>query len=248
MNILVCISRVPDTTSKINIKSDSKSIETQGLKYVVNPYDEFAMDEALRIRTKLGGKITVLTVGTEASKDILRTALALSIDRAVLIKSDADLDSSAIAKNIADFANSENFDLILAGKQSIDYSSGAVPAMTAALLNYPIITIVTKLDIDGQTITVEREVESGAEVISCSLPCVITAQKGLNEPRYPKLPDIMKAKSKPIEEITCKYSDNAIEVLSIDTVQKSRVGKIFGNSSEEIAELVNLLKNEAKVI
>ncbi len=248
MNILVCISRVPDTTSKIVTDSDSKTIAIQGVKFIVNPYDEFAIEEALRIRAKQGGIITVLTVGPEVSKDVLRTALALSIDRAVLINTDDTLDSFAVAHAIADFAKVENFDLILTGKQSIDYSSGAVPQMLGEFLGMPAISVVTKLDFEDNKVIAEREIESGMEVIETTLPCIITTQKGLNEPRYPKLPDIMKAKSKQIEEISANHQNELVSVISIDTIQKARIGKILGSSNEEISELVNLLRNSAKVI
>jgi len=248
MNILVCISRVPDTTSKITIENDSKNISTQGLKFVVNPFDEFAIEEALRIRTAQGGSITVVTVGGEVAKDVLRTALALSVDKAVLIKTDNSLDSYSVARAIAEFAKSEKFDLILTGKQSIDYSSGAVPQMLGEFLNMPVVSVVTKLSIENNKVVADREIESGIEVVETSLPCLITAQKGLNEPRYPKLPDIMKAKQKKIEEIPMQESEELVSIVSINTVQKSRTGKIFGSSREEIAELVHQLQDTAKVI
>lgn len=248
MKILVCVSKVPDTTTKIVIGDDKKSIDNKGVKFILNPYDEFAVEEALRIKEKFGGEVTVLNVGDDSSQDILRTALAMGCDNAVIIKTNDNPDSFQVAHNIANYAKSFNPDIILMGKQSIDFDSAQVPSMTAEILNIPSVSVVSKLTIDGQKAIAERDIEGGKEVVELTLPCLISAQKGLNEPRYPKLPDIMKAKKKPLEEFNYEKIDPSIEIINLTLPEKARVGKIVGNSEQEINEIVNLLHQDAKVI
>jgi electron transfer flavoprotein beta subunit len=248
MNILVCISRVPDTATRIIIGQDGKSIDNQGVKFVVNPYDEYAIEEGLRLREKNGGTVTALTVGGEISKDVLRQAYAIGVDKATIIKTDSPYDSFFVAKNIADYAKELNPDLILMGKQSVDFDSLQVPGMLAELLGLPSISVVSKLSIEGNKVTAERDIEGGKEVLETSLPCIISCQKGLNDPRYPKLPDIMKAKSKPIEEKQPSVMEPRIEVLGMEIPLKQRTGKIVSDSDEDIAQIVKLLHEEAKVI
>lgn len=248
MNILVCISRVPDTASRIKVGSDGKSIDTAGLKFVVNPYDEFAIEEALQLKEKNGGEVTAITVGTDANKDVLRTALAMGVDKAVLVKGDDPADSFYVAENIAKYAKSLNPDMIFLGKQSVDYDSLQIPSILGEKLDMPSISVVSSLNVEDGKATAERDIEGGKETVEASLPCVISAQKGLNEPRYPKLPDIMKAKKKPIEEIEAEKIEPKVTVLEMEIPSKQRVGKIMTDSEEDIKELVKLLHEEAKVI
>lgn len=247
MNILVGISQVPDTTTKIVIGADGKSIDSKGVKFITNPYDEFALEEALRMKEKHGGSITVVSVGGDGAKEVLRTALALQVDKAVLVKAD-NPDSFTVAGNIAAVAKEINPDVVLFGRQSIDFDSFQVPPMVAELLDMPSITITSKLEINGTAVTAERDIEGGKETVSTSLPAVISAQKGLNEPRYPKLPDIMKAKSKPIEERPAQTFGARTEVVALELPPAKGKGKVFGDSDADIAELVKLLHEEAKVI
>jgi electron transfer flavoprotein beta subunit len=248
MKILVCISKVPDTTTKINVGEDKKSIDSKGVKFILNPYDEFAIEEGLRIKEQKGGEVTVLTVGDESNQDILRTALAMGADNAVLVKASYDFDSFQLANNIANYAKKYNPDLILLGRQSIDFDSFQVPSLLATLLDFPSVSVVSKLTIDSNKIIAERDIEGGKEIVETSLPCIISTQKGINEPRYPKLPDIMKAKKKNIEEFPFKNTNKYVEILSLQLPDKKRVGKIVGDSESEIQEIVNLLHNEAKII
>lgn len=248
MNILVCISRVPDTATRVIIGSDGKTIEKQGVKFIVNPYDEYAIEEGLRLREKNGGTVTAVTVGTDVSKDIMRTALAMGVDKAVVIKGDEPEDSFSVANNLAEYAKEISPDLVLLGKQSVDYDSLQVPTMVAELLDMPSVSVVSKLSVDGGKISAERDIEGGKEVVEAPMPCVVSAQKGLNDPRYPKLPDIMKAKSKPIEERDAIKGDARITVMGMEIPSKQRVGKILSDSDEDIKELVRLLHEEAKVI
>jgi electron transfer flavoprotein beta subunit len=248
MNILVGIAHVPDTVTKIVVGADGKSIDTKGVKFMLNPYDEFALEEALRLKEKHGGSITAASVGADSAKEVLRTALAMQVDKAILVKSDAVGDSFAVASELALLAKEINADVVLFGRQSIDFDSFQVAPMVAEILQMPAVTMTSKLDISGTSVTAERDIEGGKETIAASLPCVISAQKGLNEPRYPKLPDIMKAKSKPIEERAANSTAARTEVLSLELPPAKGAGKILGDSDADIAELVRLLHEEAKVI
>jgi electron transfer flavoprotein beta subunit len=247
MNILVGLSQVPDTTTKIVIGSDGASIDTKGVKFITNPYDEFALEEALRLKEKNGGTITAVSVGGDSAKDVLRTALALQVDKAILVKAD-NPDSFQVAKSLASVAQEIKPDIILFGRQSIDFDSFQVPPMVAEILDMPSITITSKLEIAGGAIKAERDIEGGKESVEASLPAVISAQKGLNEPRYPKLPDIMKAKSKPIEERAADSAPARVQITALELPPAKGKGKILGDTDADIAELVKLLHEEAKVI
>lgn len=248
MNILVCISQVPDTTTKIVVGSDGRSMNPQGVKFILNPYDEFAIEEGLRLREKHGGSVTTVTVGTESGKEILRTALAMGSDTAVLIKDEVREDSYVVASSLAAMIQDVHPDVVLFGRQSIDFDSLQLPAMVAELVGWPNVSVASSVTIDGSTVRAERDIEGGKEVIETTLPAVISAQKGLNEPRYPKLPDIMKAKSKPIEERSAVAAQPRVEVLAMSLPNTARRHKIFGDSDADLTELVRLLHEEAKVI
>ncbi|MDZ4744806.1 MAG: electron transfer flavoprotein subunit beta/FixA family protein [bacterium] len=248
MNILVCISQVPDTASKITVGADGKSINPQGVKFILNPYDEFAIEEGLRLKEKFSGTVTTLSVGSDTAKEILRTALAMGSDTAVLVKDDTRADSWVVASSIAEAANELNPDIVIMGRQSIDFDSFEVPSMVAEILGWPNVSMVSKLAIDGTTVSCERDVEGGREVVTTSLPCVISAQKGLNDPRYPKLPDIMKAKAKPIVERAPSAQPPRVETLDMHLPDTKRLNKVFGDSEADISEVVRLLHEEAKVI
>jgi len=248
MNILVCISQVPDTTAKIQVSGDGKSIEKTGVKFILNPYDEFAIEEGLRLRERFGGTVTALTIGPETSKEILRTALAMGVDKAGIVKTDDILDSYNVAENISGYAKSISPDLVIFGRQSIDFDSSGMAPMVAEMLDLPSISVVSSWNIENNAITAERDIEGGKEVLTCSVPCVISAQKGLNDPRYPKLPDIMKAKSKPIEEIASCHGSALVSLTSMALPSSKRVGMIVGDSEAEIASVVTALHEQAKVI
>ncbi|NMB80893.1 MAG: electron transfer flavoprotein subunit beta/FixA family protein, partial [Ignavibacteria bacterium] len=183
MKIAVCVSHVPDTAAKINITGDGKGIDQNGVTYVVNPYDEFAIEEALKTKEKLGGDTVVISLGGEANKETLRKALAMGIDNAVLLKDDAYRDSLSVAKALADEIKSQNAELVFFGKQSVDFDNSVVGQITAELLGYSCVSVVVDFKLDGNKIIAEREIEGGKEVVETTLPAIITAQKGLNEPR-----------------------------------------------------------------
>ncbi len=248
MNILVGISRVPDTATKVMVGDDGRTIASQGVKYILNPYDEYAIEEGLQLKQKHGGSVTVVTVADEAGKDILRTALAMGVDKAVLVRSKEESDSFGVAADIVAVAKDIAPDLIIFGRQSIDFDSFQMAPMVAELLDWPSVSIVSTLSVDGTTLQLERDVEGGKETITTTLPCVISAQKGLNDPRYPKLPDIIKAKSKPIEERESTSEATRVSVIAMENPPAKNQGKVLGDSDTDIAELVRLLHEEAKVI
>jgi electron transfer flavoprotein beta subunit len=248
MNILVCISQVPDTATKIVVGADGKSINPQGVKFILNPYDEFAIEEGLRLREAHGGTVTTLTVGGDSAKEILRTALAMGSDNAVLVKDDVRADSFVVASSIADAARELSPDVIIFGRQSIDFDSFQIPSMVAEMLDLPNVSMVSKLSIDGSNVSCERDIEGGKEIVSVSLPCVLSAQKGLNDPRYPKLPDIMKAKQKPITERAAVAAAPQVEVLGMVLPSQNRLGVVVGDSDADLQEIVRRLHEEAKMI
>lgn len=249
MNILVCISRVPDTATRIKVGSDSKNIDTNGVKFILNPYDEYALEEAIQLKESKGGEVSALVVGDDSATDILRTALAMGADKAIHIKANnLELDSIAVAKNIASVAKELNFDLILLGRQSIDYDSYQMVSLLGGILDLPSVSVVSNLEINDSNVKGEKDIEGGKQVFETTLPCVISVQKGIKEPRYPKLPQIMKAKQKPIDTKEANFTDNKTEVISMHIPEKDRIGKILSDSENDIQELVRLLHEDAKVI
>lgn len=248
MKIAVCVSHVPDTAAKINIGSDGKSIDPNGVTFVVNPYDEFAIEEALKTKEKFGGETLAISLGGETSKETLRKALAMGIDNAVLLKDDSYRDSLSVAKALAEEIKSQNAELVFFGKQSVDYDNSITGQLTAELLGYNSISVVVSFSLDGNKIIAEREIEGGKEVVETSLPAVITAQKGLNEPRYASLKGIMAAKKKVIEEKVIQQPVNYSELISMKKPAPKQAGKIIGNDASAVPELVRLLREEAKVI
>ncbi len=248
MKIAVCVSHVPDTATRISIGADGKTIDTNGVTYVVNPYDEFAIEEALKTKESLGGEVVVISLGPDANKETIRKALAMGVDTGVLLKTDEQRDSLAVAKALAEEIKSQGAEIVFFGKQSVDYDNSIVGQLTAELLGYNSVTVVVDLKIEGDKVTAEREIEGGKEVVETTLPVVITAQKGLNEPRYASLKGIMAAKRKPIEEKEPASAENYVEVLRMKKPAPKQPGKIIGTDASAAAELVRLLREEAKVI
>ena len=249
MNILVCVSRVPDTAAKIKVSSDNKSLDTAGVKFILNPYDEYALEEAIQLKEKNGGELTVVTVADDSATDILRTALAMGADKAIHIKANQlEKDSFFVAKNISNVAKELNPDIIFLGKQSIDFDSFQMSAMLGGLLDLPSVDVVSKLEYADSSITGEKDIEGGKVSFESSLPAVVSVQKGIKEPRYPKLPQIMKAKKKPIEDRDAEETALRTELVEMAIPEKNRAGKILSDSDADINELVRLLHEEAKVI
>lgn len=264
MNIIVCIKQVPDTESQIKVAPDGKSIVTDDIKWVMNPYDEFGVEEALQIKEKVGGEVTVIGMGPARVTESLRTALAMGADKAILINDPALEKSDAIAtgKVLAAAMKNLNYDLIFTGQRGVDDDMGLVGATLAEFLDIPQLSVIVKVEVseDGKSVKVNRPVEGQTMVIESSLPAVITAQKGLNEPRYASLPGIMKAKKKPLEEKTLadlgidpsQVGEGArkLQIMELMPPPQREAGKIIdGETSEaKAAELVRLLHEEAKII
>ncbi len=247
MKIVVCVSHVPDTATKVKIGADEKFIDPAGVVYIINPYDEFAVEEALKTKEKFGGEVITISVGGDNNKETIRKALAMGTDKGVLLKTDKPLDSFGIAKALSDEIKNYQPDIVFMGKQSVDYDDAIVGQLTSEMLGFSCISNVVDLKIDGQKITAEREIEGGKEVVESELPIIITAQKGLNEPRYASLKGIMAAKKKEIEEKKTGEYSNLIEVISMKKPQAKQPGRIVGTDVSAVPELVKLLHEEAKI-
>ncbi len=248
MNIAVCISSVPDTTSKINFTENGNKFDSSGVQFVINPYDEFGLTKAMFLKEKLGGEVTIITVGDSTAEPVIRKALAIGADKAVRINMTAK-DSYSTAAEIANYLNNNPTDLIITGKESIDYNGGAVGGMLAEFLNTPFINACNGLDIDGNTANMTREIDGGKESISANLPIIIGGQKGLveeSELRIPNMRGIMQARTKPLEVIEPKDNELLTESIIFEKPATKQDCKLI--DSNNIAELVTLLKDEAKVI
>jgi len=264
VNILVCLKQVPDTESQIKIAPDGNSIVTDNIKWVINPYDEYAVEEALRLKEKFGGEVTIIGVGPTRVTESIRTALAMGADKGILVDDPAltGSDSLGTARILSAVIKDLDYDIILCGKQGMDDDYGLVGSSLAELLSIPQISVVLKLEVneDGSTIKAHREVEGGTLVIESPLPALITAQKGLNEPRYASLPGIMKAKKKPLDVKTIAdlgldasevgESGAKIKITQIAAPEEREAGKIVeGETPQEMAaNLAKLLHEEAKLI
>lgn len=248
MKLAVCINHVPDTAAKINIAAGGMNIDKTGVTYIISPYDEFAIEECLRLKEKNGGDVTVISLGGDAHKESLRKALAMGVDKAVLLKDEGVRDSFAVARGLADYLKDISPDIVFFGKQSVDYDDGAVGVMVAEMLGLPSVSVVVKLDVTGGKAVAEREIEGGREILETTLPAVFTAQKGLNEPRYPSLKGIMAAKSKPIEERTLPAFSGKVTLVQMQKPPAKPAGRIVGTDASAVPELVRLLHEEAKVI
>ncbi len=260
MNIFVFVKRVPDTESKIKLNHETNSVVEEGLNFVLSPYDEYAVEEALRIREAKGGQVTVFSVGPDATHTVLKKCLAMGADEAVLIKDDAGetYDGLRTARIIAQVLKKKysDYDLLLFGKQSVGADNAQVPSMVAAILDLPQVNVVTKLVIQGDTGSSHREIEGALEKVEFPLPAVISAQKGLNEPRYETLKGIMAAKRKEIPVISLQDLDlqpqelaAQLELTGIESPASREAGKIIEDEPQVAAKkLVEWLRHEAKVV
>ncbi len=250
MKVLVSVKRVPDPDVKARLKKDKSGVDTENLKFVINPFDEIAVEEGLRIKEKHGGEVVVVSIGGKESTEQLRTALAMGADRAILVLSEVPLDSYNVALVFSKVYEMEKPDLILMGKQAVDDDSNQAAQMLAELLKIPQATFAYRINFsqDLKKAEVIREVDGGLETVEVELPAVITADLRLNEPRYASLPGIMKAKSKPLKEISLQELGIGvrprIEIVELDEPPKRKGGR----KVESVDELVDKLHNEAKVI
>jgi len=261
MNILVCVKHVPDTETRVKIAPDGIHLDFAEANWVMSPYDEIAVEEALKLKEKLGGEVTLLTVGDEESTKTLRQALAMGADKAVLVSAPAfaGSDASGTAKLLAAAAKRQPFDLVLCGKMAVGDDNQQVGTLLAEFLGIPSVSVVIGLEVAGASATCKREIEGGLEVVKTTLPVVITCQKGLNEPRYPSLKGIMMAKKK--EVVTLRDQDlgvdastvgaagAAFQIKKLELPPPRPTGKILsGEVADQVKELVRLLHEEAKAI
>ena len=250
MKIAVCIKRVPDTTTKVRIGADGKSIDPAGVEWVIGPYDEIALEAALQL--KEGGKaekVTVLCLGPKEATKEVRTALAMGADDGVLlVDGGGERDAASVAAALAAELKASGAELVLFGWKAIDTDQASVPHFVAAALDRPCVSFVTKVQVEGGRLAVHREVEGGTEVLEVPLPCVLTAQKGLAEPRYASLKGIMAAKRKPLLEKPAPAAAAVLHTVRLDLPAARPPGRIVGQGAAAVPELVRLLKEEAKLL
>ena len=248
MKILVCISCVPDTTSKINFTNNDTDFDTNGVQFVINPNDEFGLTRAMWFKEKNNASIDVINVGEQSNETVLRKALAIGADRAIRIDSKA-VDSYQVAKNISNFIKEKSYDLIIAGRESIDYNGSMVPGMISEILNINFITNCVSLEINGSNATAKREIEGGVETLTCELPLIIGGQKGLVEESDLKIPNmrgIMQARQKPLDVIAPDQSESKTETHKFYRPEEKKEIKMVDPNN--LDKLIDLLHNEAKVI
>ncbi|HYH79799.1 MAG TPA: electron transfer flavoprotein subunit beta/FixA family protein [Longimicrobium sp.] len=248
MKSIVCVKRVPDTEARIRIAGDGSTIDPAGVKFVLNPYDEFAVEAALKHKEAAGqGDVTVISVGDATSAETLRTALAMGADAAVLVKADRSAEGLAAAKALAAEIKGREYDLLLFGMKAIDDDLQAVGPMTAELLGIPVATAVTEFSVEGGKVTAHREIEGGAEVVELRMPCALSITKGAYEPRYASLKGIMAAKKKPLEEKPATVDAQASSG-ALSYPPERQAGRIVGEGPDAVPELLRLLRQEAKVL
>ena len=245
MKILVCITHVPDTTSKITFTDGDKKFDANGVQFIIGPYDDYALARAVEIKEQHGGTITILNVGGAESEVTIRKALAIGGDEAVRINAEPD-DSMFVAKEIANYAKDKGFDLILMGRESIDNNGGVVHAMVGAVLGIPSVSPVMRLDIEGTTANMDKEIDGGKEVVEANLPIVVGCQEPIAEWKIPNMRGIMSARTKALEVIEPSVADKGTVVESYQLPAEKSACKMVDASNVE--ELVDLLKNEAKIL
>lgn len=262
MNIFVCVKQVPDTETKVKPNGDGTFIETSSIKWIMNPYDEFAVEQALLVKAaNAGSTVTVVRVGGVKDTEALRTAMAMGADDAILVEAEDNLDSYSIAKALkgAIDKSDKTPDLILCGKQGIDDDCLQVPQVLATMLDMPSVSVIVGFEQDGETISVKREIEGGAlEVYELKTPCILATNKGINTPRYASLPGIMKAKRKPMQtlslsDVGVSADDRRVVYSDFQLPPEKPPGKKYDAMEEEkqqevVEKVVNLLRTEAKVI
>lgn len=257
MNIVVLLKQVPDTETKIRVTGDKSGIEKNDIKWIINPYDEFAIEEALKTKERLKeGSVTVVTVGPDRTVEALRTAVAMGADNAIHVKTDSDaLDTATVAKALSEVLKKENAQLVFTGKQAIDDDQAATFGYVAEWVDWPSASVVVKVEIaaDKKSLKAERDVEGGARhIIEMPIPCLLAVDKGINTPRYASLPGIMKAKKKEIKSyLLADLGSSAPTVKDFDyqlPPERSAGKKLAGDAATQVKELVKLLREEAKVI
>ncbi|HEY8485002.1 MAG TPA: electron transfer flavoprotein subunit beta/FixA family protein [Longimicrobiales bacterium] len=249
MRIVVCVKRVPDTEARIRIAESRTAVDPAGLKYIVSPYDEYAVETALRLKEARGeGEVVAVTVGDAAAGESLRAVLAMGADRGVLLRGETTMDGLATARALAAELGGAQADLILFGLKAADDEQQQVGPMVAELLGLPCVTAVAEVEVGDGQVVCRREVEGGVEVVESPLPAVLTITKGKFEPRYASLKGIMAAKKKPLEEKEARPGPNRVRVRALRYPPERQPGRIVGTGPEAVPELVRLLREEAKVL
>jgi electron transfer flavoprotein beta subunit len=249
VKIVVCVKRVADTEARIRVGADGRSVDPAGVKFVANPYDEFAVEAALRLREGAGeGEVVALSVGGAESAETLRTILAMGADSAILLRAEGLPEGLAVAQAIAAELREREYDLVLCGMKAIDDDLQAVGPMVAEILEIPSATAITELRLEGDAVVADREVEGGTEVVELSRPCLLTLTKGAYEPRYASLKGIMAAKKKPLEEKPAAVGEAGTRVDSLAPPPERTPGRIVGQGPDAVPELLRLLREEAKVM
>lgn len=245
MKILVCMSVVPDTTTKITFTENNTQLNKQGVQFILNPYDELSITKALEITEQQGGSVTVIHVGPVAHDAVIRKALALGAQEAVRIDAEA-IDAQFVATQIANYAKENAFDMIMTGRESIDYNSGLVCGLLAAHLDWPSVNVISTITIQDGVATMTRDIDGGKETLSASLPLVVSAQKDLCEPRIPNMKGIMAARTKPLHVVGAQTAAAATDYVSYESPQAKQAVRLISADNPE--ELIHILKNEIKVI
>jgi electron transfer flavoprotein beta subunit len=256
MEIVVCIKRTPDTTARVKPSGDGKALDPQGVEFIINPYDELAIEQAVRTKEKLGGTVTAVMLDPEANQTIMRKAMAMGIDKGIILQGGQTFDAFGVAKALAGAIQKQKFDIVFCGKQGIDDDNYQVPSMLAYLLGIPRVNVVIKMDIADNIVTANRQIEGGEEVVKMKLPCLVSCQRGLNEPRFPSLKGIMDAKKKPLEVVKLDSFESTLDVVKLESPPSRPPGRIVANVNGKTAddvrkasqELIRLLKEEAKVL
>lgn len=245
MKILVCISHVPDTTSKINFIDNNTKFDTNGVQFIIGPYDDYALARAVELKESLQASVTVINVGLADTEPTIRKALAIGADDAIRVNAEP-VDSFFVAAQIAAQAKTGGYDLILMGRESIDYNSGAVHGIVAEMLGMPSVSPVMKLDLDGKTAKLAREIEGGKEYLEVNLPFVAGCQEPIAEWKIPNMRGIMSARTKPLNVVEPAATESGVKLQKFELPPAK--GSVKMVAADNVQELVNLLKNEAKVI
>jgi len=249
LNIVVCVKRVPDTETRVRIEGSGTDIDPNGVKFVLSPYDEFALEAALRTKESAGsGQVTALSLGAASSAETLRQALAMGADDAVLLEGEPSTDGLATAKALAAELGEREAALVLLGVKAIDDDQQQVGPMVGTLLKRPCVTSVSTFEVEGDKVRCRREVEGGTEIVEVPLPAVLTLTKGPQEPRYPSLKGIMAAKRKPLEQKSVTVEAARVITENLSLPPERAAGKIVGEGAGAVPELVRLLREEAKVL
>jgi electron transfer flavoprotein beta subunit len=248
MKIAVCIRRTPSTEARVGIAGDGRSLDPSGVSFVLNPYDEYAVEEAIRTKESHGGEVVAITVGTKEASKELKQCMAMGADKAIRIEPEVDLDSAGIAAALVETLQTVQPDLIFCGKMAVDEQDYQVPLRVATKLDIPAVSFVTQFKLENDKITVHSEAEAGVTVLETTLPALFAVEKGINEPRYPGIKGIMQAKKKPIDETPRASSAPRVTVETLALPPEKTGGRMVGEGVEAVPELVRLLRDEAKAL